>query len=206
VLLGVDRQVLDDLAPERRGMLERLALAPQFRRVFEQDGDSVFSLVPQQDPTLELMRVPALPLGVRRIPERELRPSASVESAHARLATDGNLNSFWSTARPQARDQLFELGWSKSQRVVAFEIENPWHSSDVPLAFELDAARDDSPWRTVARQPLVRVYEEQVYAPKNFVFRVVLDAPVLANRLRIRVAQPVPGHHFIVREARVYVR
>lgn len=196
----------NDLASAQRSVPERLAADLHYRRVFQQGGDSVFSLVWQQDPTLELMGVPSLPRGARRIAQRELRPSASVESKHAFLATDDDPSSFWSTARLQARDQLFELVWTKPERVVAFEIENPWHLSDVPLSFELDVARGDSPWRTVARQPLVRVYEEQIYAPKNFVFRVVLDAPVLATRMRIRVGQPVPGHHFIIHEAHVYVR
>jgi len=36
------------------------------------------------------------------------------------------------------------------------------------------------------------------------VFRIVLPAPVRASRLRISVDQPLPGHDFVVHEARVY--
>jgi len=104
----------------------------------------------------------------------------------------------------QARGQYFELELAKNEAVVAFEIDSQWHVSHVPLSFQLSLARPNSPWQTVAEEPLVRVYKDQIYAPRRFVFRIVLPRPVLANRLRISIRQPLPGHEFVVHEARVY--
>jgi len=44
----------------------------------------------------------------------------------------------------------------------------------------------------VAEQPVLRVYREQIYSPKAFVFRVALPHPTLADRIRITIGQPCP--------------
>jgi hypothetical protein len=56
----------------------------------------------------------------------------------------------------------------------------------------------------VSEQPTLRVYREQVYSPKTFVLRVVLAEPTWADRIRITVAEPVPGKQFVIQEARLY--
>jgi hypothetical protein len=90
--------------------------------------------------------------------------------------------------------------------VVAFEIESRPHVMHVPLSYELSVARGGSDWRAVAREPALRVYREQVYSPRTFVFRVVLPRPTRADRVRLTVGQPLPGYDLVVHEARVYVQ
>jgi hypothetical protein len=185
---------------------EELARKPAFfRRVFHEGGDSVFTLVPQNDPTLALLEMPKLPAGARAVPHSELRASADLGAREARRAVDGDLRSYWSTRRHQARGQSFELQWARERPVVALELDSQGHVSHVPASFELSVARAGSPWQRVAGQSVVRIYREQIYSPKNFVFRVVLPEPVRADRLRIGIDQPLPGHEFIVHEARLYV-
>ncbi|HEU5077290.1 MAG TPA: hypothetical protein VFU02_24030, partial [Polyangiaceae bacterium] len=175
-----------------------------FRRVFQEGSDSVFTLVPQNDPALELLEVPALPARARVVPFDALRASASLGAARAQRGADGNLKSYWSTGKNQARGQYFELELARETSVIAFEIDSPWRVFHVPVSFELAVRRGGSAWQSVARQPVVRLYREQVYAPKTFVFRIVLAVPAPADRIRISVDQPLPGHEFIVHEARVY--
>jgi len=195
-----------DLPPRRQGLPAELAAqSGYFRQVFHDGSDSVFTLLPQQDPTLGLLEVPQLPARAELVPPSALHATASVEARRAQRGVDGDLRSYWSTQQDQARGQYFELGFARELPVVAFEIDSQWHVSDVPLSFELSLARAGSPWKIVAKEPLVRVYKEQIYSPKTFVFRVVLPEPTRADRLRISVSQPLPGHEFVVHEARVYV-
>jgi len=184
--------------------IELLRQRAYFRRVFQEGSDSVFSLVPQDDPALQLLEVPKLPANARVVPYSELRASAALGAGTVGRAVDGDVTSYWSTGRQQARGQYFELQWTRELPVIAFEIDSQRHVSHVPASFELSVAHGASPWRPVARQPVVRVYKEQVYSPKTFVFRVVLPEPTQADRLRISIDQPLPGHEFVVHEARVY--
>lgn len=194
-----------DLAPPRQSLPDELARrSSYFRRVFQQGTDSVFTFVPQHDPALELLEVPKLPERARPVPASALRASASLEADQAERGIDGDLRSYWSTRRSQARGQYFELRFERELPVIAFEIDSQWHVSNVPLSFELSVARAGSAWKTVASEPVVRVYREQIYSPKTFVFRVVLPVSVMADRLRLSVGQPLPEHEFVVHEARVY--
>src|SRR5262249_54521660 len=117
---------------------------------------------------------------------------------------DGNPQTYWSSSRPQARGQSFEITHARPRRLIAFEIVNPDHPAEVPLSFELGVARGDSELQTVLEHRVLRVYREQVYSPNTFVFRVVLENPTLADRVRITIGQPVPGKAFVIQEARVY--
>ena len=194
-----------DLAPARQNLPAELAArSSYFRQVFHEGSDSVFTFLPQQDPALGLLEVPKLPERAELVPPSAFRASASLEGRRAARGVDGDLRSYWSTQQNQARGQYFELAFKRELRVVAFEIDSQWHVSHVPLSFQLSLARAGSPWKTVAEQPVVRVYKEQIYSPKTFVFRVVLPEPTRADRLRISVGQPLPGHEFVVHEARVY--
>ena len=191
----------EDLEPSRRDLPQQLAAQPEhYRRVFQQGTQSIFALSADN----ELADTPALPAGAGSIPSRELRASADLGSAHAFRAVDGNPQTLWSAARSQARGQSFELVLTRPRPLVAFEIDNPEYPVDVPLSFELSVAREGSDWLTVTEQPVLRVYREQVYSPKTFVFRVVLQNPTLADRIRITIAEPVPGQGFVIQEARVY--
>ena len=195
----------DDLPPEKQSLPDRLAAQPEhYRRVYHKGLHSVFSLTDSKDPTLTLAEVPKLPPGARRIPRSELRARANVKPGWARWAVDDNPNSYWTGSRAQQRGHYFELDLQRPRQVVALEIENPEHVMDVPMSFELSVALGASDWQTVVREPKLRVFREQVYTPKTFVYRVVLPLPTRADRIRITIAQALPGHYFTVHEARVY--
>ena len=51
---------------------------------------------------------------------------------------------------------------------------------------------------------MLRFYRDQIYSPETFVFRLVLPAAVTADRIRLSVEQPVPGHYFSIGELRLY--
>jgi hypothetical protein len=192
-----------ELPPSRRELPTELASrTAYYRRVFQQGTDSVFTLLAPDDPSLRLVETPKLPEGARLV--QPVRATASLAGEAASQAIDGDPGSYWSGRRLQARGQYFELELAESDPVVAFEIDSQWHVSHVPLSFQLSLARSDSSWHTVAEEPVVRVYREQIYSPRTFVFRIVLPRPVHAKRLRISVLQPLPGHEFVVHEARVY--
>jgi hypothetical protein len=195
----------EDLEPSRRDLPRQLTAQPEhYRPVFQQGTDSVFSLSAAEDATLALVDTPTLPAGARPVPRSELRADANVKPEYAGEGIDGNPRTFWSGSRRQARGQYFELALARPRRLVAFEIDNPGHVAHVPLSYELSVAHGASDWQTVAEQPVLRVYREQIYSPKTFVFRVVLPNPTLADRIRITIGQPVPDHDFVIHEARVY--
>ncbi len=194
-----------DLDLTRRDLPERLAALPEhYRRAFRTGDDYVFTLLPSRDPTLSLVRVPAVPPGAMLVEREQLRARGSQKSRYAHKSLDDNPDTHWPGPDVQATGQFFELDLLEPRQIVALEFENRQHLNDVPLSFEVQVARGTEPLRTVVEQPRLRVFHEQVYAPKTFVWRVVLPEPELADRLRVTVEQPLPGHGFKVHEARVY--
>lgn len=194
-----------ELLPRHRDLPEKLAARPEhYRRVFQRGSDSVFSLSTRDDPTLTLVETPTLPGNARLIPSNTLRARANAAHASAAKAIDGSPATFWMTPRHQSRGQTFELVLDGPRPVIAIEIANPWHLTDLPLSFEWSVASGASPWRAVFERPVLRVFREFVYSPKTFVFRVVLPSPALADRVRLTIRQPVPGRAFTIHEARLY--
>jgi hypothetical protein len=173
----------DDLKAERRNLSAELSRRPeQYRRLFQEGAHSVFTLLGAGDPTLELMEPPALPPKATLIPRNELRTSA----------------------RYQEQGQSFDVELQSARSVTALEILAPGRVMDVPLSYRLSVAQNDEEYAVVAEQSVLRFYRAQIFSPRTFVFRIVLPEPVRADRVRISVEQPVPGHYFSIGELRLY--
>jgi len=194
-----------DLPENRRHLPERLVAGGHpFTRVFHEGTDSVFSLSIPDEPSLKLAQVPKLPKDAQLVPSNQVEATARLKGQWARRAVDGNLESYWTPRRVQAKGQAIEFKLKDPTRVIALEIENPPRVFDVPLSYTLSVAHGASGWQTVATEPRLRIFHEQVYAPKTFVFRIVLPQAILADRVRIAIEEPVPGHYFSIHEARLY--
>jgi hypothetical protein len=195
----------EDLAPERAGFADLLAARPdEYRRVFQDGPHSVFTLLEDEARSLSLLPTPVLPEGARSIPQAELRARASIRSDRACLALDGDARTYWTGGRFQESGQHFEIELAAPRPVVAIDIHAPARVMDVPASFRLSARNGDEDLGVLAERPLLRFHREQVFEPKNFVFRVVLPRPITLDRLRITVAQPVPGSYFSIHELRLY--
>jgi len=195
----------EDLKPAREDLAAELAARPaQYRRIFQQGAHSVFTLLDQHDPTLELLEPPALPAFARLIAGSELRARASLQSDRAGFAVDGNRNSYWTSARFQEQGQYLEVELEEARPIVALEIVAPGRVMDVPVSYRLSAAKGADELGVVLEQNVLRFYRAQIFSPESFVFRLVFPRPIVANRLRLAVEQPVPGQFFSVHELRVY--
>ncbi len=166
---------------------------------------SVFSLLPEHDPSLELLEMPALPALAQRVPEVELRALSPLQPERAGFALDGKEDTFWTSARVQEQGQYFELALSEPRPIVALEIDDPGRVMDVPLSYRLSAANGSEQLGVLAEQSVLRFYRAQIFSPESFVFRLVFPRPIVADRLRLTVEQPVPGHYFSVHELRLYM-
>lgn len=194
-----------ELDTQHSNLPSRLAAMPQFyQHAFESGADHVFTFNNDTDPSLALADTRELPSGARVVPSTLLHANANLESGAADRALDGNPKTYWSTRRTQARGQGFELTLNEPRAVVALEIDNAWNPSHVPMSYELAVANRGATWQTVVVEPRLRVPRDLVYAPKRFVFRAVLPAPVVASRVRLTIRQPVPGAPFSVHEVRLY--
>jgi hypothetical protein len=195
----------EDLAWERARLPDTLAAQPdKFRRIFQYGTHSVFTLLDPDPQSVELLRTPALPAGARLIPQSELRATANPQPELASLALDAEAISYWTGGRVQEPDQYFELALSKARPVIALEIDVPGRVWDVPASFRLTAANGDTDLGVIVERPQLRLYREQIFEPRNFVFRLVLPHPVTLDRFRITLMQPVPGCYFSIHELRVY--
>lgn len=195
-----------DLHPSRRDWPVRLgADSEHYVRAFQSGEDYVFSLVESSDPSLHLVPVPAIPGDAELVPSAGLRARGIVKSQYAHKSLDGHADTYWPGPEGQARGQWYELSSSEPRRVVAIEFENRQHQNHLPLSYQIQVANGQEPLRTVLDRPTVRLFHEQVFSPKTYVWRVVLPEPVLADRVRVVVGQPLPGHGFWVHEARLWV-
>jgi len=195
----------DALGPERADLPAQLAARPlEYRSIFQQGSHSVFSLLDAQDPSLSLLDPPPLPVLAELIPSSELHPQSPLEPQRAASAIDGDENSFWSSARVQEPGHYFEVGLNEARPIVALEIDAPGRVFDVPVSYRLSAAKGAEDLGVVAEQDQLRFYRAQLYSPEKFVFRIVFPEPILADRLRFTVAQPLPGHYFAIHELRLY--
>lgn len=195
----------EDLAPENRDLAQKLAARPaEYRQIFQQGSHSVFTLLENDERTLELRRTPELPPSARLIPQTELRAGSNLRSDRARLALDGDPATYWTGGRFQERGQYFEIELGAPQPILALEIDASARVMDVPVSFRLSASMDGKDLGVVAEEPRLRFFRDQIFAPKAFVFRVLLAQPVTADRVRITVEQPVPGSYFSIHELRVY--
>jgi len=197
----------EDLPPPRRQLPDLLAAQPEhYQRVFQRGPHSLFTLSLPDDPALALLDTPALPADAQQVPQRELRAHSDLNPEHLGRAIDGDPGTYWSAGRQQARGQSFEVQLSRPRSIVAFELESHPYVMQVPLSYELSVSHGASDWRIVAEQPVLRLFREQVFSPKNFVFRIVLPKPALADRVRITIGQPLPGHYLVIHEARIYTQ
>lgn len=195
----------EDLPPARKDLAAQLAARPdEYRLAFQEGSHSVYTLLDPGDPSLELLPTPDLPPRARLIPRTELEASSALQPERARLAIDGDPQTYWTGRRFQQRGQSFEVALRTAHPIVALEMEAPGREMDVPVSFRVSASRNGEDLGVIQSEPRLRFYREQVFAPKSFVFRVPLPRPILADRLRITVEQGVPGSYFSIHELRLY--
>jgi hypothetical protein len=206
-MLGVRHLLVHghDLPAHRRDLLERLVADERsYQAVFREAGDGVFTLMSPDDPTLALLDVPALPGTARTIPRSELLAGSNVEGANAALMIDGDPETAWSGRRAQFRGQTIEIALTEPRSVVALEIRNPRNLTHVPLSFEISVSTGSGNWRRVVEQPELRLFRELVHSPRNFVWRVVLPQPTVADHVRVMIRQPLPGLPLTIHELSLY--
>jgi len=196
----------EDLPTGSENLADLLSARPaEYRRVFQQGSHSVFSLLEQRDASLQLLETPALPAFSRLVPAGELRVQSSLQQERAGLVLDGDEGTLWSSARFQESGQYLEVELSAPRPIVAFEMDAPGRVMDVPVSYRLSAARGADDLGVLLEQRVLRFYRAQIFSPERFVLRLSFARPIVADRLRFTVLQPVPGHYFSVHELRVYV-
>jgi hypothetical protein len=198
--------VYGDELPSRRGdlVLDLLARETEYELALRDGPDSVVSLVGPDAAEFSLLETPRLAASVQLVPQDDLRVRSSHNTRAAGLAIDGREDTHWSSGRPQQRGQFFEIQLRTPRAIRALEIVAPGRVMDVPASFRLTASRGPEDLGVLLERPQLRLYREQVFSPKTFVWRVVLAEPVLATRLRITLGQGVPGHYFSIHELSVY--
>lgn len=195
----------DDLVPERADLTAQLSGRPaEYRRIFQQGSHSMFTLLGAEDPTLKLLETPPLPKSARLIPSSVMRASSALRADLANQALDDNAVTYWTTARYQEPGQELEVELEQPRPIVALEIDDPGRVMDAPVSYRISAANGARDLGVVAEQNQLRFFHAQIFAPERFVFRVVLPHPILADRVRITVVQPVPGYYFSVHELRLF--
>jgi hypothetical protein len=195
----------DDLGPEHEQLVQELAARPRdYRRIFQQGGDSVFTLLDHGDRTLELLDTPALPAGAQPIPPSELRASSSLRPERAAMALDGDESTYWTGGRFQRPGQYFEIALDAPRSIVALELAAPGRELDLPVSFHLSAKNGAEDLGVLVEEPVLRFYRAQIFTPATFVLRIVLPRRITADILRITVAEPVPGSYFSIHELRLY--
>ena len=195
----------DELPPESASLPDVLAARPnEYRRVFQQGSQSVFTLLSNDEPSFDLLDPPPLPASAVPISAASLSAHSDLRPDLAPFALDGDPDTFWSSGTYQAPGQTFEVALSEARPIVALEITVRGHVMDAPISYRLSASNADQDLGTLAEQSVLRLYRAQIFTPETFVLRLVLPHPVTADRLRITVQQPMPGLYCAINELRLY--
>lgn len=173
--------------------------------VFSHGKDHVFELKKRSDPTLKMLTTPELPGDLVAVPKGDLSAGASRWIARTENAFDGDPKSKWATRTNQRVGDWFEFRLKESKRVAAVDMTDFSTAYDAPLGFLVEVATEKDDWKKVLVRSHVQMYEEQVHRPKDFVFRVVFPEPVLAQRIRFTILDPVPGRWWSIHEATIWV-
>src|SRR5262249_6197010 len=156
------------------------------RRVFEDDEDAVYKLVDSKDSTLGLLPTP--PIDAQRfepLASKHLTMQANRYNYQAARALDGDPATKWASNRPQIAGDFVEFVLDAPREIAALDFSDNKITFDTPAAFRLEVSSDGVNYQTVFTRPRIRFYYAQVYHPSDYLFRVVLQKPVLATRLRL---------------------
>lgn len=175
-----------------------------YKHVFNDRRDDIYEILIPDDPSLGLVPVPEIPEGARPVPRKLLqRPAVSREVADSDLAIDGDPLTRWTTNANQRTGDYFEMRIREPRPIVGIEMNSFETLSDAPLAFFITAWDGDGKPVELFRRPKIRLFSDMVYRPKDFVFRVTWP-PIVTDRLRLTILQPVAGRWLSVHEAVLY--
>jgi hypothetical protein len=175
------------------------------KRVYRDGDDSVYALLPSHDRSLGLLPTPSIDAQrFERIAQRHLKMSASRFSRHGSRALDGDPKTHWTTGRPQLVGDSVELTLDQPADVAAIDFTDYDMTFDAPAAFKIEVSEDGKTYRTVFERPRLRIYYDQVYHPKHFLFRVKLETPVRARRVRLTLLEAMPERYWTIYEAQLW--
>lgn len=167
------------------------------------DGDMhVYRLRKQEDPTLGLLTMPSPPQGSEPLLPNGVQSSR--RNQRSDRVIDGRMDTAWTTYRNMRRDDWFEFAFDEPVTMKMLELRTRTALTDHPLSFRLSVEREDGQLETIYTRPQIKMFREQVYHPKGFVFRAPLPAPTTTRRLRITVEEPVSWRWWTIDEARVW--
>jgi hypothetical protein len=175
-------------------------------RVYKDGDDSVYALLPSHDSTLGLLPTPAI--DERRLvalPRTQLKMLANRAPRDTWLALDGDPKSKWNSGRQQAAGDYVELVLDRPGEIAALDFTDYELTFDSPAAFKIEVSDDGHDYRKVFERPRLRIYYDQVYRPKRFMFRVLLPTPAHALRLRLTLLEGMPQRNFSICEVRLWI-
>jgi len=198
-----------DFGPERaERVLNYLDSDPEhYTLVVRTGSDSLYYLRTNSPDEGWLAPTPELPVGAVEVEASHLTAAALVNPRRVHDAFDGDPGTFWTTQRTQRGGDWFELNVADDRPIAAIEIEPGEHTLEVPLSFEISATDPTFPMarlRPVLLRPWTFFFEQQVFTPKTFVWRVVLPEPIPVRRLRITLREATPNQAWVIPEIRLW--
>jgi hypothetical protein len=198
-----------DFGPERaQRVIDYLTADTEHYELVARSGsDSVYRMRVASGDEGWLLPQPALPTGAFPVAAAKLTPSSLLDPRHVQRALDGDPATQWTSFRPQRGGDWFEVRVLDRRPIVAIDIEPSENTLAVPLSFEIsvsDVNAPIGPLRTVLSRPRIFFYEQQIYSPKHFVWRVMLPSPLAVSRLRITVREPLSNQPWAIPELRLW--
>lgn len=193
--------------PYRRWLFAELAKRPDSFRLLNNVNDLVrlYQLLPDEHGNgpsgVGLLPTPPVPAGAGPLPEGTVKANHASVSAGLEYLTDGNRNTLWSTRAAMRRGQFIEFNLGEPARLAMVELQSPSQPIGLPISYRMEVATGLEAFQTVALRPGLSLYRDQVHSPLGFTLRIPLPSQPVAQRVRLSVEEPVPGHAFTVSEA-----
>jgi hypothetical protein len=170
------------------------------REIARFDEDIVYELVyrpGETTVTLEESRLSPLPRA-------SWSAAASVNSARAALAFDGELGTRWDTAGAQKKGQWFELDLGRTATIRGISLKLGSSVSDYPRGIRVDVSPDGIHWATAAQMDTVVIPIRTLIRPGSAAAEMAFG-PVEARAVRLVQTGDDPVYYWSIHELNVWV-
>lgn len=192
-----------------------------YKKVYHKGTDLTYEIIPDKSNLIKADD--AFTRSAVEIHRWQVNVASNDNQNAAHLAFDGDNKTRWCVRRADENKKWIEYKINRLESITAIDFTNFTFVLDAPFTYEVwiskvDASSNEDAlasqenenefkdWELVVARKEMQLYEDQVFNPKTFVFRIKMPKPTQARRVRIRVLDTEPVYWWCINETRIWVK